>query len=110
MEIKYFKEWPKLKKPVHTTVRLSTIAKAEYYRSKIGHTFQEVVNGKPLQKVRLIQVFEPQLYELEDNFTKFDAELSKSDFYKLMEKLYSKKPEWIGKSTYVLVLLLEAIR
>lgn len=105
MKIKFSKNWNnKLALEYFTTARLHTYSKLEHYLNNLNKDF-DVFCGKDMPLIaELVDIVTYKIRELPRFFCFTDGAMNKEEFYKLMEKFYSKRPEWNGLDTKVIIL------
>lgn len=100
------KDWNnKLALDFFTTIRFGTVEKIKYYTESKGEEFSVILNGNEVQQANLISVSACKINELHHQLCYLDAGLSYDEFYKLMEKFYSQKPEWDRQNSLIVILL-----
>lgn len=104
--IKFIKNWNnKLNCDYWTTIRLYTIEKYNYYkRNQIVSKFDVMVNDRNYYKANLIDIQVMPFVLINDYVAYTDAGMSKDELFNMMEKMYSKKPEWKGDETNIMVM------
>lgn len=87
-----------------TTARLFTKEKAWYYY-KTNH-FDIVIKDMLYCKAEKVSMRICTFDELSEELCRFDADCSKEELYKFLERMYKNKPEWKGIKTPLIVLFL----
>ncbi len=104
--VDFYKNWNgKLDWGIIPTIRFYTVDKYIYYLDKIGYPLPINLKGKKHCIGYLWQVKKLLLKNIPSYFTFADSGLTPPDFYELMAKMYSKKPEWKGDNTLMIILL-----
>lgn len=105
MNIRFSKNWNnKLALEYFTTARLHTESKLGYYLNNVNKDFDVLCGKEKVSMAELVDVIVYAIKDLPQFFCYIDGAMNKEEFYKLMEKFYSKKPEWNGMDTKVIIL------
>lgn len=109
--IKFIKNWNnKLNCDYFTSVRLKTEKNLGYYHGGLNEEWDVLLNDVNFGKASLVSISIKALTDFTYIETYLDAGLKYVDFFELMEKMYSNKPEWKGFETDMIILLFKKIR
>lgn len=111
-QIRFSQNWNnKLHNRYFTTIRLWTDEKYRYYFNLARNNIlvDIISEGVMIGSAKLIKLELVKLNKISETLCYTDAGMNKQDFRKLMESMYSSKPQWDGDSTDFIILLLERI-
>lgn len=109
--VNFSKNWNnKLSWGIIPTVRLYTQEKFEYYKQQIGKAMPIMLNREKICKGSLYLIQREELGKIAHNLKRLDTGLEPEEFDKLIERYYSKKPEWKGDRTEMMILFFLRIK
>ena len=105
-KIPFSKNWNnKLMCDSFTTFRLWEQRKYEYYLGHQSDLFDVILKKKFFRTAKLIRVETMDLRTAADLYSYLDANMTQSQFYELMKKMYSRKSEWKDWETKLIFLI-----